>query len=190
MTKLKWFLIACALLALSCNALQNTVTTPETIIDPSTGCPYPKPTDAEITQARKYMSNQFTADWNESYSVMDNRISVARKSSPLNAVINFDTVTFCNVTSAALDNYYTDRTFDIIFQNYDSHKFLINCKAGDLRVYELDLRDQGFDYNGRFWVEIIDAHHIREMLVVFPVADQNNLDLYSNKLVPSLPACH
>ena len=190
MTKLKWFLVACAFMSFSCNALQNTVATPESNIDPNTGCPYPKPTDAEVAQARKYMSDKFTSDWNESYSVIDNRISVTHKNNPLNAVINFDTVNFCGVTNASLDNYYTDATFNVIFQYYDDHKYKRECSNGKMRLYEFELKNQGFDYNGRFWAEIVDENHTRETLLVFPTTDPDNYELYSNKIMPKLTSCN
>jgi len=190
MTRFKWFLIACALFALSCNGLQNTVPTLESNIDPNTGCPNPKPTDAEVAQARKYMSDKFTADWNESYSVMDSRISVTYKNDPLGAVINFDTVNFCAVTNASLDDYYTDATFNIIFQYYDDHTYQNDCHTGNVRLFEFDLRNQGYDYNGRFWVEVVDENHTRETLLVFPLTDTDNFNRYSDLLMPKLASCN
>jgi len=190
MTRFKWFLIACALFALSCNGLQNTVPTVEANIDPNTGCPYPKPTNAEVDRAREYKADEFGADWTESYTVMDNRITVTHKNTPLNSVINFDTVNFCAVTNASLDDYYTEATFNIIFQYYDDHKYQNGCRSGDLRLYEFDLTNQGYDYNGRFWVEIVDENHTRETLLVFPVTDIDNFNRYSDQLMPKLASCN
>jgi hypothetical protein len=123
------------------------------------------------------------------YGVMDYRVSVTRKNDDLNAVANFDYVTFCNVTNAALDDYYNPENFEIIFQYYDDYESQTDCQTGNLRLYEFEMQNDGFDYNGRFWVEILDQHHTRETLLVFPVEDTDNMDSYSKKIAPDLPAC-
>mgnify|MGYP000052919115 CR=1 FL=1 len=181
-------------LVLSCNSLNNlpsAFATPTAYTLPSAAdCPNPQPTQNEVDRARAYQESTFTdADWKTSYTVTEFRVSVTRQHDPLGAVINFDYVIFCGATFAALREYYSDAAFDIIFQNYDAHEFTGNCRAGNILLYELHFTNLGYEYNGRYWVEILDGNHIRETLMVFPETDAANLDEYSSKIMPTLRSC-
>jgi hypothetical protein len=114
---------------------------------------------------------------------------VVWKNDKLGAVASFDDVIFCEVTNAALDGYYTDESFDTIFQYYDGHETQTSCDSRDLRLYEFKVKSQGYDYFARFWSEILDKDHIRESLLVFPTSDPEDLDSYSKKIMPELPSC-
>ncbi len=194
MKKTKMLFAAFVLLVLSCNTLNNppfgvpTPTSPAN--DFTTNCTETGPSQSEIDSARRYDADYFKSpDWKTSYTVMESQIGVARISNQLNAVANFDYVIFCGVTSEGLDRYYSNDTFAVIFQNYDGHDAQKNCRSGDLRLYEFKVKDQGYDYNARFWVEIVDPNHIRQSLLVFPVADITNMDSYSRKIMPKLISC-
>ncbi|MBK9007296.1 MAG: hypothetical protein CNIPEHKO_02522 [Anaerolineales bacterium] len=182
-------LVSMALLTLACNALRIPAT-PEQESNAPQNCPSTLSSDAEVEQARRYQESEFTnGDWEQSYTVTEFRLTVTRKSEALNSVINFDTVIFCDVTNPALNEYYSPENFAIIFQYYDTYKFLDECQTGNLRLYELAFSDAGIDYTGRFWSEILDQHHIRETLVVFPTPDQASLEQFSQALEFELPAC-
>ena len=189
MKNIQAFLISAVLLTLACNALRGPAI-PEQESNAPQNCPNTMPSDAEVEQARRYQESEFAnGDWDQSYTVAEFRITVTRKSQALNSVINFDTVIFCDVTSSALDEYYSPENVAIIFQYYDKYTFLDECQTGDLRLYELAFSDEGIDYQGRFWSEILDRHHIRETLVVFPASDQENFERFSNALAFELPDC-
>jgi hypothetical protein len=181
---------------LACNALTQplkffstpTPTFSDVGLDPN--CPNPQPTQAYIDFAVQHNQEYFSSPaWKSSYTVMESRVMVTWTNDDLGAVANFDHVIFCNASNVRLDEYYTDENFDIIFQNYDTHEFLKDCRSQDLRLYELKVTSQGFDYNAKYWVEIVDNDHTRESLLVFPVEDQANMDSYSRKIMPALPKC-
>lgn len=185
----QWLSASMVFLSFACNALSIPVT-PEQESNAPANCPNTMPNEEEVEQARQYKESEFVkGDWDLSYTVAEFRITVTRKSDALNSVINFDTVIFCDVTNSTLDEYYSPENFAIIFQFYDTNEFLDECQAGDLRLFELTFSDEGIDYEGRFWAEILDRDHIRETLVVFPSSDPSNLDRFSGALVPALPNC-
>ena len=193
MKRVRSIFIAFALLTLSCNFVGNAFATPTpTEAEPISyaDCPDTQPTQEDIDLALDHSNEFFTSPaWKNTYTVMEYRVSVAWKSEELNAVANFDDVIFCGVTNAALNEYYSDESFDIIFQYYEGHEAQKSCNSKDLRLYEFNVKSQGFDYVARFWSEILDKNHIRESLLVFPIADVVNLDSYSKKIMPDLPSC-
>jgi hypothetical protein len=193
MKRVRSIFIAFALLSLSCNFIGNGFATPTpTEADPISygDCPAKQPTQREIDLALKHSDDFFgSSDWKMTYTVMEYRVSVVWKSEKLNAMSSFDDVIFCDVTNATLDNYYTDKSFDIVFQYYDGHEAQESCQSGNLRLYEFEVQSQGYDYIARFWSEILDQNHIRETLLVFPTTDPDSLASYSKKIVPELPSC-
>lgn len=194
MKRARSIFIAFALLLLSCNFISNGLNPEPTPTDSETvsnvDCPDPQPTKEDIDRALQYSDNYFSSpDWKMSYAVTDNRTSVTWKNDELGALANFDDVIFCGVTNKALDDYYTEEVFDVIFQYYDGHEYQKECQSKDLRLYEFKVQSQGFDYNAEFWVEILDENHTRESLLVFPIADVDNFESYSEKIMPELPSC-
>jgi hypothetical protein len=193
MKRVRSIFIAFALLTLSCNFMSNGFATPTpTEAGPvsSGNCPAKQPTQRDIDLALKHSDDFFDAsDWKKTYTVMEYRVSVVWKSEKLNAMISFDDVIFCDVTNATLDDYYTNESFDIVFQYYQGHAPQENCQSGNLRLYEFEVQSQGYDYIARFWSEILDKDHIRESLLVFPTSDPESLNSYGKKIMPELPAC-
>jgi hypothetical protein len=197
MKRIKLLFIGFTLLGMACNALNQPLplfaTPTATLADiaPDSNCPDPQPTQDDIDFALGFNNEHFkSAGWKMSYTVTEYRVTVTWKNDDLGAVANFDHVIFCGATSASLDQYYTSDTFDIIFQNYSEHELEKDCRSrNNLRLYEFKVKSQGFDYNARFWVEIVDNDHTRETLLVFPIADSTNMDTYSKKLMSTLPSC-
>jgi hypothetical protein len=116
-------------------------------------------------------------------------VSVTWRDDELSAIANFDHVIFCDVTNAVLDDYYTDNTFNVIFQYYEEHFFQRECRSNDVRLFEFKVKSHGADYHSHFWVEIVDGNHIIESLLVFPASNPTDLDSYSEKIMPELPSC-
>jgi hypothetical protein len=194
MKKTKLLFVSFTLVVLACNAMTQplfptaTPTAADITVDPN--CPNPQPSQDYIDAALQHNQEYFSSPgWKNSYTVMESRVSVTWKNDDLSAVANVDHVIFCDATSARLDEYYTPDVLAIIFQNYESHEIQKDCRSGDTRLYELKVQSQGFDYNARFWVEIVDGDHTRETLLVFPVDDTIDLDLYSKKIMPELSIC-
>ncbi len=186
--------IAVPLLVLACSFTDNMLATPTpTAAEPISysDCPSTQPTKEDIDLVLKHDAEFFPSpDWKNSYTVMEYQVSVAWKNDKLSALVNFDRVIFCGATNTALDDYYTDATFDIIFQNYDGgHAAQKDCRSHDLRLYEYKLKNRGSDYNAKFWVEILDGNHIQQSLLVFPIANVADFDSYSKKIMPKLSSC-
>jgi hypothetical protein len=183
-----------SLFILSCNFIGralnlNPTPTPTEIVF-STDCPDPQPTQQHIDRALQYNAEHFnTSNWKRDHYVIEYRVSVTWRDDDLGAITNFDHVIFCSVTNTTLDHYYTDDTFNVIFQNYEEHSFQRECRSNDLRFYEFNVKSEGSDYNSRFWVEIVDTNHIIESLLVFPAANSTDLDFYSEQIMPELPSC-
>lgn len=194
MSRIKFLFLVLAFLILACNALTqpllptSTPTESNIVLDPN--CPNPQPSQKEIDFALQFKDEHFgSPGWKNSYTVMEYRVSVTWKNDDLGAVANIDHIIFCDATNAALDEYYTPANFDIVFQNYQGNELQKDCRSDDLRLYEFKVESQGFDYNARFWIELVDGDHIRETLLVFPVDDDANMDLYSRKIMPDLSSC-
>ncbi len=203
MKRIRFLFAALALIGLACNALAQPLpffTTPtatpgqipaasDVTLDPN--CPNPQPSQDYVDFALQHNREYFSPPgWKNSYTVLEYRVSVTWKNDDLNAVANVDHVIFCGATTDRLDEYYTPEVLDVIFQNYDGHEMQKDCRANDnLRLYELKVKSQGFDYNAKFWVELVDSDHTRETLLVFPVDDQADMSLYSKRIMPGLSSC-
>jgi hypothetical protein len=196
MKHMKLFLIAFAFLTLACNALtqpltflaQPTSTAADISLD--SDCPDPQPTQDFIDSVLDYNSEHFrSGDWKRSYAVMESRVSVTWRNDPIGAIINIDHVIFCDVTSARIDEYYVDSFFEVMFQNYEAHEPVKDCRSNDVRLYEFKVKSSGYDYNARVWVELVDGDHTRETLLVFPIDDTMNMTTYSRKIMSQLTTC-
>ncbi len=204
MNRIPYFFIPFTLLILACNALAQPLpffatptatasqipTASDVTLDPN--CPNPQPSQDYVDFALQHDKEYFSSSgWKNSYTVIESRVSVTWKNDDMSAVANIDHVIFCDATNARLDEYYTPDVLAIIFQNYESHEVQDDCRSGDnLRLYELNVKSQGLDYNARFWVELVDSDHTRETLLVFPVDDQADMSSYSQKIMPELPSCN
>ena len=203
MKRIRLLFAVFALAALACDALTQPLpffatptatpsprpTASDVTFDPT--CPDPQPSQDYVDSALQHDKEYFNPlGWKNSYTVREYRVSVTWKNDDLNAVANIDHVIFCGVTANRLDEYYTPDIIAIIFQNYDAHEVRKHCRLNEnLRLYELQVKSQGFDYNARFWVELVDSDHTRETLLVFPVDDQADMSSYSQKIMPELSSC-
>lgn len=179
---------------LACNALTQPLLQPSTATvtagDVSIDCGETKRVSQDINQALQYSEPFFLSDrWERSYSVMEGQVRVTWSSNEFGAVANFDHVIFCDVTDERLDEYFTPATLDIVMENYDEHELQQECRSNGQRLYEFQAKANGLDYDVNFWVEIIDKDHILESLLAFPSDAQNNLDVYSRRIMPDLPSC-
>jgi hypothetical protein len=192
----KLFFMAFTMLTLACNVLSQPIpfwaepTSTAADINLDSDCPDPQPTQDFIDSVVDYKSEVFqTEGWKRSYAVMESRVSVTWRNDPLGAIINIDHVIFCDVTNARIDEYYVDSFFDVMFQNYEGYEPVRDCRSDDMRLYEFKAKSSGYDYNARFWVELVDGDHTRETLLVFPVDDITNMTTYSNKIMSQLTTC-
>lgn len=192
MKYMKSLSLAFAVLTLACTVMGQSLPflTGTATATAESGCPETQPTQEYIDAALEHKSNHFQSDdWKRSYTVMEAGVMVTWRNDPLSAVANFDHVIFCDVTNVSLDEYYTDSFFDVIFEHYEGHEAVRDCRSNDLRLFEFKVKSSGYDYNARFWVELVDGDHTRETLLVFLVDDMTNMTAYSKKIMPQLTSC-
>lgn len=196
MKQIQWLTVAFALLTLACNSLTQPIpflakpTSTAADISLDSDCPDPQPTQEFIDSVLDYKSDIFQSEgWKRSYAVMESRVTVTWRNDPIGAIANIDHVIFCDVTSARIDEYYVDSFFEVMLQNYEGYEPARDCRLNDLRLFELRVKSSGYDYNARFWVELVDGDHTRETLLVFPVDDVAKMTAYSRKVMPQLMTC-
>lgn len=196
MKHIKLFFMAFALLTLACNALTQPLpfiaepTSTAADINLDLDCPDPQPTQDFIDSVLDYRSEVFqSGDWKRSYAVMESRVTVTWRNDSISSIINIDHVIFCDVTNARIDEYYIDSFFDVMFQNYEGYEPIRDCRSDDLRLFEFKTKSSGYDYDARFWVELVDGDHTRETLIVFPIDDTTSMTTYSRKIMPQLTTC-
>jgi hypothetical protein len=154
-------------------------------------CGDTQPARQDIDESLQHSERFFSAfGWERSYTVMEYQVRVTWSSDEFGAVANFDHIIFCDVTDSVLDEYFTAATLDIIMENYDEHDLQKECRSNGKRLYEFKAKKYGGDYDARFWVEIVDGNHILETLLVFPIEEQNNLNIYSRRIMPELSSCN
>lgn len=181
------------LLLLSCNSMSQPL--PPTLMptvsaDVTADCVGSHPTQRDIDTALQHSDGYFTPPtWERSYTVLEYQVRVTWNSDEYGAVANFDHVIFCDVSDPVLDVYYTAATLDLIMENYDEHELQKECRLNGLRLYEFKAQKYGTDYLARLWAKIVDNNHTLQSLLVFPIGDQTNLDLYSRQIVPELSSC-
>jgi len=154
-------------------------------------CIAPEPTQGDIDRALSFSGEILeTAEWEKSYTVAENRVSVTWLNNPLGAVAYLEALIFpCGYEEPDLNNYY-DENWGTIFQNYESYELLDECKRNDgLRLYEFKTQNMGFEYGINYWVKNDTETRVISMMVVFPLESKLLLDEYSSMLFPGYSTC-
>lgn len=154
-------------------------------------CISSEPTQDDIDRALSFTNASFDSDeWERSYTVSGNRVSVTWLNNPLGAIAYLEIVIFpCGYEEPDLNHYYDDN-WGTIFQNYESYKSLDECKRDDgVRLYEFQSQNQGFEYGIKYWVKNDTATRVISLMVVFPLELEDLLDDYAVRLFPTYPSC-
>ena len=155
-------------------------------------CISSEPVQKDIDRALSYTDETFDEmEWEKSYVVTENRVSVTWLNSPLGAIVYLEAIIFpCSYEEPDLNKYYSDENWEAIFQNYESYELIDECKTNDgLRLYEFETQNQGFEYEIRFWVENDTDTRVISTMIVFPLETELLLDDYSSSLFPNLTTC-
>ena len=189
-------LLIIGLLISSCG--QPGFTTPTvgpTQIALSTGtsvCISAEPTQNDIDRALSFADKVIdSSEWNRSYTVSENRVSVTWLNNPLGAVIYLEALIFpCGYQAKDLDTYFSNENWKTIFLNYQDYELLEQCNTqDDLRLYQFKAVSQRFDYKIRYWALSDTDTRVITAMVVFPVETESLLDDYSSRLFPTLRTC-
>jgi hypothetical protein len=154
-------------------------------------CISPEPTQNDIDFALAFSGQVFdSTDWERTYTVSGDRVSVTWLNNPLGAVAYLEVLIFpCGYEEPDLNNYYDDN-WGTIFQNYESYTSVAECRRNDgLRLYEFEAQNQGFEYGIKYWVKSDTDSRVISLMVVFPLDLKDMLDNYSARLFPIYSSC-
>jgi len=155
-------------------------------------CISSEPTQADIDRALGYTAETLSvSEWQQSYSVAEDRVAVTWQNSPLGAVVYLEAIIFpCSYEEPDLNQYFSDETWKGIFANYESYELVDECKRTDgLRLYEFKTVNQGYEYEIRYWVESDTDTRVISTMIVFPLETKLLLDEYSSMLFPGYSTC-
>jgi hypothetical protein len=150
------------------------------------------PTDEDIDRVLDYGVDVFDpAEWEQSYVVNEESVSVTLQNIPLGAVAFLEAILFaCGYEEPDLNHFLDDEHWDVLFANYDSYEMIDECRSDlGLRLYEFEAVSQEIDYNIRYWSENDSAERIITTMLTFPYGSEDVLDEYSIGLFPELPNC-
>jgi len=173
-------------------ATQAVIPTERPLPTVTPACISPAPTQSDIDRALSYTENIFSElDWEKSYAVADNHVSVTWLNTPLGAIVYLEALIFpCSYEEPDLNKYYSDENWKAIFQNYESYKMTAECKTNDgLRLYEFNAQNFGFEYEIKYWVENDTDTRVISTMIVFPVESKIVLDEYTSMLFPDYTTC-
>lgn len=94
------------------------------------------------------------------------------------------------ITADEITTVFDNTWFESVFANYSSWRKVAVCYDEDVTLHEFELTSGESQYNMRYWVEPAeDFTRVRAQFVVFPNSYLPELDEYSERLFPDLPAC-
>jgi hypothetical protein len=204
MKRQAFIFLAIAIGISSCGApVAATPTPPPTVVPPTKTaevplptvtpvCISPEPTQKDIDRALSFTGAVFDlSEWERSYTVAENRVSVTWLNNPSGAVAYLETIIFqCGYEEPDLNNYYSDENWKAIFQYYESYEQADNCRRNDgLRLYEFKTQNQGFEYGVRYWVKNDTDTRVISMMIVFPLELNAMMGDYATRLFPTYPSC-
>lgn len=155
-------------------------------------CISAQPTQNDIDRALSYSGGIFDeAEWDKSYTVSENRVSVTWLNNPQGAVVYLEVLIFpCSYEEPDLNNYYSDENWKTIFQNYEGYEMVDECKTNaGLRLYEFKTQNLGFDYGVKYWVENDTDTRVISTMIVFPIESKSMLDDYASRFFPTYKSC-
>ena len=155
-------------------------------------CIAPEPTQADIDRALSFTGQYLnTTDWERSYTVSSDRVTVTWFSDTLSSVAYLEAFIFpCGYEDLDLDNYFVDSNWAITFVNYQSYEKVNECRNDNgVRLYQFKAVDQGFLYDINFWAVNDTSTRMITFMIVLPVESKAVMEEYSYSLFPQLTSC-
>ena len=156
-------------------------------------CISQEPSEADIDQALSFTGQVFEQDdWEQSYTVSEDRVSVSWFSNSLGAVAFMEALIFpCGYEEPDLNNYFNDENWEIVFANYESYELVTECRsdAAGLRLYQFDVDSDGVPYLVNYWVKNDTNNRVISFMMIVPDDSFDLLDEYSYSLFPQLSNC-
>lgn len=150
-----------------------------------------EPTQADIERALGFTGKLFdTPDWEKSYTVASDKVSVTWYSQTLTAIVFLEALIFpCGYEEIDLDNFFSDENWDIVLGNYQSYEATDECYSDDgQRLYQFVATDQ-IDYDVHYWVVSDTDTRVISLMTVFPIESDILIDQYAYSLFPQMTSC-
>ena len=201
MKKLIFIFLAAAVIVSSCGKLDAatpTFITPTPTITPTIQptvtpvCISSNPTQKDIDRALAYTGGTFSKpDWEQSYTVNESAVDVLWQNISQSALVYLEArIKPCGYEEPDLNKEFSDENWKAVFANYESYELIDECKKDDgIRLYEFKTRNQGFEYEIRYWVDNDTDTRVIVTMIVFPFESISLLDEYSSMLFPGYSTC-
>src|SRR5690606_17925196 len=94
------------------------------------------------------------------------------------------------ITTRQIDDVFNDDWFEVtIGGTYQVWRENVRCDLGEVRLIEFSLQTNNIKYNMRYWIDHVSRFRVMTIFIVLPAEDQDNMDLYAERLYPELPSC-
>jgi hypothetical protein len=197
-----WFSILLFVTSCSQSGNQPTVTqeprdvpptftsTPEILPTVTPACISPEPTQDDIDRALGFTGPLFD-DWERSYTVSEDRVSVSWFSNSLGAVAFMEVLIFpCGYEEPDLNNYFNDENWANVFANYQSYTPINECRSDiGLRLYEFSAVSVDVPYMVRYWVMNDTNNRVISFMLLMAGESFAGIDSIGYSLFPQLSNC-
>ena len=155
-------------------------------------CISPEPQQEDIDRAIGLTGQLFEQDdWEQSYTVSEDRVSVSWFSNSLASVAFLEVLVFpCGYEEPDLNDYFTDENWENVFANYEDYELVTECRSDiGLRLYEFDVVSDGAPYLVNYWVSNDTSTRIITFMMIVPDDSFDLLDEYGYSIFPQLSNC-
>lgn len=167
--------------------------TPEILPTVTAACISQTPTEEDVDRALTFTGQVFEQDdWEQSYTVSEDRVSVSWFSNSLGAVAFMEVLIFpCGYEEPDLNDYFNDDNWANVFANYESYELVTECRsdAAGLRLYQFDVSSDGTPYLVNYWVKNDTNSRVISFMMITPDDAFDLLDEYSYSIFPQLSNC-
>jgi hypothetical protein len=158
---------------------------------PTDECGPIEPAEEDIRFALSIGQDLFSKpEWVKSYTVEPYQVRLTRLNDTESAVAYIEYLMYnCGYGQADLDERFSEASFAIVFQDYESHVQTNFCEDGDLALYEYDLVNEEYPYAARYWAKQQSDTRILIVMLVFPRENPSLMNTYATRLFPDLSSC-
>lgn len=158
---------------------------------PTDECGPIEPAEEDVRFALSIGQDLFSKpEWVKSYTVEPYQVRLTRLNDTESAVAYIEYLMYnCGYGQADLDERFSQASFAIVFQNYESHAQTNFCEEGNLALYEYDLVNDEYPYAARYWVKQQSDTRLLIVMLVFPRENSTLMDTYATRLFPDLASC-